>query len=1086
MIFCAIVNVGMAQTIDWSWAEQAGGANIEELGSFAVDAAGNSYITGYYQGSTAFGPYTLANRGIYDVFVAKVDVSGNIVWASRAGGTNTEIGTGIAVDSAGNVYVTGVFNSSTIYFGNTNNLYLTRTFTSNDVFIAKLNSSGSWQWAKKAGGNFSDIGNGITLDSDSNIYICGTYQNNATFQPLPIVTGAGYNDIFVAKMNPLGDFEWVAKAGGANNDSAQKVVVANDGSLYVCGSYASTSLTFGTSGTPGAIVLTNSETNNSFEAYVAKLDSSGNWIWARSTVGSASEFAYDLAVDAGNNAYFTGTLQSATNFGTIESSALGGFDAYVAKVDSEGNWLWAEICGGNSYDAAWGISVDGWSNIWLTGEFKGTASFGDITLVNGYSNTSDSFLARMHAVTGEWLEAHKIGGASNDIGKSVALGPDASVYWGGNFSGSVAFGNTNLNSSAGSQDIYVAKQSTKPLALLAPNGGEAWMANSQHEISWSSANISSVKLDYSTDGGASWQAVSSSAITASLGSFIWNVPNINTNQALVKVWVVNDPEIFDVSDAPFSITASLIPPNADFTADQTSGLGPLQVMFTDSSATGSGTISSWQWDFGDEAASTEQHPQHIYQNAGTYTVSLTVTNSFSLTDTEIKTNYITITSGEPELDLLGDDELEFGEINQGEQSEYQNLAIRNSGNAPLAITALHFTGSPMSFYYLVPMQDIIVAPGDTTQIQVYFAPQTVGALSDTLFIVNNSINCPVLQIALSGIGSYVPEPPQAGFLVDITSGLTPLSIQFTNSSSSGSGAITSWMWDFGDGNCASLQNPTHTFNAPGSYNVSLQVTDSNNLTSTLTILNCITASNPLMQLDLIIGDYHIDCGEVYIGDTSDFNTVMIQNTGNTDLSISEIYFTGENQGFQCFLSDDDFLLSPGEINALYVSFGPLYQGNAEDALHIINDSQNQPELSIQLYGTGLLAPPCNPENLILYPEQNNVHIFWDPVTEDTAGNAIVVDYYAVFTSPDNHIYGLCGITPGSNFTQFQVAEESSQMFYYVKAVDLYYDAPLNGLQRQQTDDFLAHNLLPGMSQTEVSQVMSRARSFLLLGRDSMQ
>ena len=140
LFILAICSVALfAQNEDWIWANQAGGTNDDTGYSIAVDANGNSYVTGSFFGSATFGTTTLTSSGYEDIFVAKMDNNGNWLWANKAGGTNWDYGYGIAVDANGNSYVTGYF------WGNAT--FGTTTLTSSgqyDIFVAKMDSNGNW------------------------------------------------------------------------------------------------------------------------------------------------------------------------------------------------------------------------------------------------------------------------------------------------------------------------------------------------------------------------------------------------------------------------------------------------------------------------------------------------------------------------------------------------------------------------------------------------------------------------------------------------------------------------------------------------------------------------------------------------------------------------------------------------------------------------------------------------------------------------------------------------------------------------------------------------------------------------------
>lgn len=1072
IVVCFIWVYGLAQEGTWNWAESGGGINIEDPATIAVDSNGNSYITGSYQDTGVFGSYSLTNRGQQDVFVAKIDANGNYLWAAKAGGTYYDVGNDITIDSSGNVYITGVFNSPTIYFGNNNSMTLTRTGSSNDVFVAKLNSSGTWIWAKKAGGNYSDGGQSIALDSNNNILITGVFQGAQYFGSLPPFVGYGYSDIFVAKMDNNGNFLWASKAGGSNSENAKGIVVSSDNSIYICGSFASTTVTF------GSLTVTNSATNNTMDAFVAKLDPNGNWIWVRKGDGASSESAYAITRDSNDFLYIAGTKQQNLAIGGTILESYGEFDVFVAKIDTSGNWIWAQRAGGPNYDIAWGIAVDSWSNLFVTGEFKATAVFGPYSVSASPPVSSDIFMAKLSAKDGTWLDVERSGNSHNDVGKSVAVGPNATSYWYGNFQGEISFGSLQIDSSNNSQDVFIAKKTHTPVLLLSPNGGEAWLANTQHQITWSCANISNVRLDYKVNSDTTWIPINSNNISASLGTYNWTLPNLNSNQVLVRVRSAINNNVFDVSDSCFSVTAATSNPQANFTANPISGIAPLTVNFTDTSTTPSGTLVAWNWTFGDGGTSSLHNPQHVYQNAGQYSVSLTVTNSFSASATLTKTNYITVTAGTPGLNLLSNDHLEFGSINVGSQSAYQAVIIKNIGTAPLILTSTHFTGTQSQFQLQTPYQTVI-QPGNSSNLNVRFSPSSVGSLGDILYINNNSSNDPVLEIYLHGTGLFVYSSPQADFSIDISTGLTPLSVNFTDQSTPGSGTISSWHWTFGDGSVSNIQNPSHTYSNPGTYPVTLTVINSYSLSNTLCINECVTTTNPMVNLDLVSGNY-IDCGSVYVGEISDFRPVVLHNSGNADLFITNVYFSGNSQNFQYYASDESFLLNPGETDSIFVSFGPLYEGDIEDRLFILNDSQNVPTLDIQVAGTGLFSQPLTPENLEIYADQYNMYLYWDPVTQNEAGYPVSVDYYVIYCNSTNNLdqgFTYSAFTTGTNYIQYNLAAQPSHMYFRVVAVDLY-GGELRGYLRETTDQFLIQNLSSGMSEKKVHEVLDSARKYL--------
>ncbi len=200
---------------------------------------------------------------------------------------------------------------------------------------------------------------------------------------------------------------------------------------------------------------------------------------------------------------------------------------------------------------------------------------------------------------------------------------------------------------------------------------------------------------------------------------------------------------------------------ASFTASPLTGIQPLPVQFTDQSQQGSGPIVSWLWDFGDGNTSNLQNPTHTYYDAGIFDVNLTVTNSSDSTSTLVRENYITVIDDEASILLQTSDHMNFGSIYIEEFSAVQTLTFTNNGSQPLTFTSSHLMCSPANFQYQIPGWDYTWDPGETGYIYIRFAPVEIGAIEDTLVIVNNSANHPILKITLTGTGLHVPlQPPQ--------------------------------------------------------------------------------------------------------------------------------------------------------------------------------------------------------------------------------------------------------------------------------------------------------------------------------------
>ena len=400
-----------AQLNPWLWTKNAGGISEDWSYNIAVDVSGNSYITGYFKGSATFGSTNLTSKGCIDIFIAKLDSSGNWLWAKKAGGTDWDGGLGIAVDASGNSYVTGYFADSAI-FGST-------TLTGNEgdnIFVAKLDSNGNWLWVKKAGGTGYDGGLGIEVDASGNSYVTGDFSGTVTFGSTTL-TSRGNSDIFVAKLDSSGNWLWAKKAGGKGYDKGHGIAVDAVNNIYVTGIFEG-------SATFGSTTLINKSSEYYYDIFIAKLDSSGNWLWAQNAGGTGSDWGNGIAVDASGNSYVTGYFDSDATFGSTTLTSNGGNDIFVAKLDSSGNWLWAKNAGASDTDSGNGIAVDASGNSYVTGYFLSTATFGDITLTS--NGGADIFITKLDH-SGNWLWAKNAGGTGGE-GNGIAIDNNGNSY----------------------------------------------------------------------------------------------------------------------------------------------------------------------------------------------------------------------------------------------------------------------------------------------------------------------------------------------------------------------------------------------------------------------------------------------------------------------------------------------------------------------------------------------------------------------------------------------------------------------------------------------------------------------------------
>ncbi len=424
----------------WVWAVGAGGYTLDYGYCVATDSSGNCYVVGKFFDTAVFGTTTLTSYGGMDIFVAKLDNMGAWQWAVNAGGLKSDEGYSIAVDEDGNSYITGYFYWYA-YFGDIN-LSSIGGINDPDVFVAKLDTNGNWQWVVRGGGYVGDVGYGIAVDEYGNSYVTGHFMWSAYFGSF-YLTSQGFADVFVAKLDPNGNYQWAVSGGGSLPDYVCDIAVDSEGNTYLTGDFEG-SATFGAD---TLISLGN------VDVFIAKIDSAGNWTWARSGGSSSIERGYDIVMDSGDNAYVTGVFLTSITFGTTTLSSQGSWDVYVVKLDNNGTWQWAVSVGNSSTEGAWGITVDHNDHLFICGVFGGVVTIGESTIIS--LDSHDVFVATLDN-TGTWLWAMSAGGTNWDEGYALTSDRSGSVYVTGYFDGSALFGNTTLVRQ-GQYDVFIAK-----------------------------------------------------------------------------------------------------------------------------------------------------------------------------------------------------------------------------------------------------------------------------------------------------------------------------------------------------------------------------------------------------------------------------------------------------------------------------------------------------------------------------------------------------------------------------------------------------------------------------------------------------
>ncbi len=356
------------------WAKDVSGSFYISGLSIKLDNSANIYITGNYNGTVDFDPsaatYTIGSS-TSQTFVLKLDASGNFVWAKSMYGGTGNAGYAIDVDASGNVYTTGGFKGTTDFDPGVGTANLASTGVGQDVFVWKLDVNGNYVWAKKFGNTGDDYAHSIAVDASGNVYTTGQFTTTVDFDPgagIASLTSFGNDDTFISKLDVNGNYVWAKQLGGTSYDWPRAMTVDNLGNVYTIGYTTSSDGDFN----PSSATYTLSA-----GGYISKLNTNGGFIWARQI--PVTYYSGGITLDAINNIYITGLFSGTTDLdpgiGTFNLTSLGNTDACILKLDNNSNFLWAKQLGGTLEDFGAEIVVDASNNIYTTGSFNGTSDF---------------------------------------------------------------------------------------------------------------------------------------------------------------------------------------------------------------------------------------------------------------------------------------------------------------------------------------------------------------------------------------------------------------------------------------------------------------------------------------------------------------------------------------------------------------------------------------------------------------------------------------------------------------------------------------------------------------------------------------
>ncbi len=425
----------------------------------ATDSSGNVYVTGGTKG----GLDGNTSAGNTDLFVVKYNSSGTKQWTKQLGSSGLDSANGIAIDSSGNVYVTGVT------FGG---LDWNTSAGANDLFVVKYNSSGTKEWTEQLGSASSDFANGVATDSSGNVYVAG-----GTYGGLDGNSNKDNADLFVVKYNSSGTKEWTKQYGTGEYDEARGVATDSSGNVYVVG---------GTKGNLNGI-----SNSGRTDAFVIKFNSSGTKQWTKKLGTWQNDLANGVATDSSGNFYVTGFTYQHLDGNTSAGKA----DLFVVKYNSSGTKQWTKQLGTSKHDRARGVATDSSGNVYVTGDTYGGLDG------NTSAGNSDLFVVKYNSSgTKQWTK--QLGTSSTDSANGVVTDSSGNVYVAGG-----TYGGLDGNTNAGNSDLFVVKYNSSGTKQWTKQLGSSSSDYDYGVVTDSSGNVYVSGDTYGgLDGNTNWQS----------------------------------------------------------------------------------------------------------------------------------------------------------------------------------------------------------------------------------------------------------------------------------------------------------------------------------------------------------------------------------------------------------------------------------------------------------------------------------------------------------------------------------------------------------------------------------------------------
>lgn len=424
------------------WSTQLGGTQDDVATAVTTDSAGNLIVVGNFSGTFTTGATTLTSNGGQDFFVAKLAAAdGSVAWIKSFGGTDQDSAFSVALDASDNIYIAGNFLGSINFGAGT-----IQSAGNVDGFALKLDSGGTYQWAKSIGGTVADNAIGVAVHG-SVVAVSGSWAGSMTINGMTVMN-AGSAQVYLVTFGTDGSAGLVKTISGSGTSSGRSIAIDSAGNYVVCGTLS------------GAADFGNGTVNSNLaDAFVAKYSPTGSYLLAK-VLGSSgnADGCATVAIGPLDDIFLVGGFSGSVAFGGASPLDTGAGSMVVARYSAAGAYQWAKSFGDSSAQLApRSGAVNSSGDIVTAGYFCGSVTFGSHQLSSvGTCGAQDFdiFAVRLSGTDGSPLASMRAGGSSQDIGNGIAQTSDGRHFVAGAFQGFADFGGTS-RTSAGQHDAII-------------------------------------------------------------------------------------------------------------------------------------------------------------------------------------------------------------------------------------------------------------------------------------------------------------------------------------------------------------------------------------------------------------------------------------------------------------------------------------------------------------------------------------------------------------------------------------------------------------------------------------------------------